>query len=32
MLYLENDVFLLTDILQKYIDICKTAYGINPLH
>ena len=32
MLYLKNDVLLLTDISQTYIDTCKKAYGINPLY
>ena len=32
MLYLENDVLLLTDIFQIYIDTCKKAYGINSLY
>ena len=32
MLFLKNDVFLLTDILQNCIDTCKKAYGINPLY
>ena len=31
ILYLRNDVLLLTDIFQNYIDICKKAFGINPL-
>ena len=31
MLYLKNDVLLLTDIFQNYIDTSKSAYGINPL-
>ena len=32
MLYLKNDVLLLTDLFQNYIDTCKIAYGINPLY
>ena len=32
MLNLKNDVLILTDIFQNYIDTCKKAYGINPLY
>ena len=32
MLYLKNDVLLLTDNFQNYIDTYKKAYGINPLY
>ena len=32
MLYLKNDVLLLTNIFQNYIDTCKKAFGINPLY
>ena len=32
MLCLKNDVLLLTDFFQNYIDTCKKAYGINPLY
>ena len=31
MMYLKNEVFLLTDVFQNYIDTCLSAYGINPL-
>ena len=30
MLYLKNDIILLTDIFQNCIDTCKKSYGINP--
>ena len=32
MLYLKNDVFLLTDFFQNYIDSCKKLYGNKPLY
>ena len=32
MLYSKNDVLLLTDMFQKYIDKCKSTNGINPLY
>ena len=31
MLYLKNDVIILTVIFQNYIDACIPAYGIIPL-
>ena len=30
MLYLKNDLLILTDFSQIYIDACTKAYGINP--
>ena len=32
MLYLKNNVLLLTEIFQNCIDTRKKAYGINPLY
>ena len=32
VLYLKNDVLLLTDFFRNSIDTCKKAYGINPLY
>ena len=32
MLYLKNDVLLLTDDFKNYIDTCKKPYSINPLY
>ena len=32
MLYIKNDVLLLTENFQNYIDTCKKAYGINALY
>ena len=32
MLYLKNDVLIITDIFQNYIHICKSAYDIIPLY
>ena len=32
IIYLKNDVLLITDIFRNYIDTCKKAYGINPLY
>ena len=32
MLFLKNDVLILTDIFQNYIDTCEKANGINPIY
>ena len=32
MLYLKNNVLVLTELFQSFIDSCKYAYGINPFY
>ena len=32
MLYLKNDVIILTDVFQNYINTCKSEFGFNPFY